>query len=295
MTMATSTLLVTGASGQLGRRVIELLLDQKAGPIVATTRSPEKVADLRARGVDVRGASFDSETELAAAFKGVERALLISTDTVDAPGKRLAQHQRAVRALEAAGARHVVYTSMPKPDGSPVTIAPDHAGTEAALAASKLDYTVLRNNLYADLFLATLPPAIASGQIVDSRSNGRAAFVTREDCARAAAGALADRAAAGRRTLDVTGAEALTSDEVAAIVSEVVGKKIGHTSVPVDALVQGLVSHGLPKFAAEIYASFDVAIARGDLATVTGAVQTLTGSAPQRLRDFLAANRHALV
>ncbi len=289
------SLLVTGASGQLGRRVVELLLEKQAGPIVATTRNPAGQGALAARGVEVRRADFDDEASLVQAFRGAGRALLISTDALDRPGRRLAQHQRAVRALAAAGVKHVVYTSLPNPVGSLVTIAGDHAGTEAALVESGLEYTILRNNLYTDLLLQSLPAAVSSGQLVDARGDGATAYVTREDCARAAAAVLADREATGRRTFDVTGPEALTGDQLAAIISEVAGRPIAHVSVPKDALIRGMIEHGLPQPVAELYASFDAGIARGDLSAATDTVARLTGRPPQSVRDFLRAHRAALV
>ncbi|WP_224367338.1 SDR family oxidoreductase [Hyalangium versicolor] len=292
--MSTTPLLVTGASGQLGRRVLELLLARGAGPIIATTRNPDSLKEFAARGVEVRRADFEDEAGLAQAFRGAGRALLISTDALDRPGRRLAQHQTAIRALKAAGVRHIVYTSLPNPGpNSPVTIAPDHRQTEEAIQASGLDYTFLRNNLYTDLMLHTLPGAIASGQIIDARGKGATAFVTREDCAQAATAALAE-ASSGRNTLDVTGPESLTSDQVAAIVSEVVGRKIVHVSVPAEALIRGMQEHGLPKVAAELYASFDVAIEKGDLATVTDTVKRLSGRTPQTVREFLTAHKATL-
>ncbi|MDI3288244.1 SDR family oxidoreductase [Polyangium sp. 15x6] len=291
--MSNSAVLVTGASGHLGRRVLELLLEQKVGPIVATTRTPDSLKDFVAKGVEVRRADFDDETSLAETFRGVGRALLISTDSLDRPGRRLAQQKAAVRAFEAAGVEHVVYTSLPNPVGSPILIAEDHAGTEAALAGSRLDFTILRNNLYTDMLFVWLPPALASGKLVDARGDGAIAWVTRDDCARAAAAALGD-GAKGRRTLDVTGPAALTSKELAALASDVFGRAIEHVSVPIEALVQGMADHGMPEPMAKTLASFDKGIAKGDLATVTDTVQRFTGRAPQSVRAFLVANRAAL-
>lgn len=287
-------LLVTGAAGQLGRRVLALLLERKAGPLVATTRNPAALAEFAARGVEVRRADFDDAASLPPAFAGVERALLISTDAIDRPGRRLAQQGRAIAALAAAGVRHVVYTSMPKPEGSPIKIAGDHAGSERALQASALDFTILRNNVYSEMLLGVLPQAIASGQLIDARGEGATSFVSREDCARIAAAALANRAHSGRHVVDVTGPAALTSREVAALAAELVGRPLQHVSVPLPALVDGMVQHGLPRAVAEIYASFDDAIARGQAAHVSDSVQRLTGKPPQSLRDFLAAHRQAL-
>jgi NAD(P)H dehydrogenase (quinone) len=289
--MTTPTLLVTGASGQLGRRVVEMLLERNEGPIVATTRTPETLLDFKKRGVDVRAADFEDEASLVNAFSGADRALLISTDAL---GKRLPQHAGAIRAFETVGVKHVVYTSLPNADKSLVSIASEHAGTEAAVAATKLDFTILRNNLYLDLALLTLKRAVAAGQIVDARGSGAVAFVTREDCARTAAAALADHSTNGRRISDVTGPEAITSDQLAAMVSEIVGRKVAHVSVPVDVLVSGIVERGVPRPMAEIIGSFDLAVSKGELANATETVAALTGRPPQSAKDFLTANRAAL-
>jgi NAD(P)H dehydrogenase (quinone) len=255
-------------------------------PIIAVTRRPEALADLAARGVEVRRADFDDPAGLATAFAGAARALLVSTDKLDGPAPRLGQHQNAVRALAAAGVKHVVYTSMPSPVDSPVLIAADHAGTEAALAATSLDFTILRNNIYAEMILPGLPAALASGRLVDARGSGAVAYVTREDCARAATAAVLE-AAPGRRTLDVTGPQAFTGDELAALVSELAGRPVAHLSIPAPALVQAMVEHGLPRPLAEIYASFDVGAERGLLAGVSDTVLRLTGTPPRSLREFL--------
>jgi NAD(P)H dehydrogenase (quinone) len=286
--------LVTGASGQLGRRVLELLLERNAGPIIATTRTPGNLAAFAARGVDVRRADFDDESTLAAAFAGAVRALVISTDSLDQPGRRLAQHRRAVAALERAGVRHVVYTSLPNPTRTPCLLAPDHAGTEAALAASTLDATILRNNLYTDYLLHSLPAAVASGALVDAKGGGAVAYVTRDDCARAAAAALAS-SSHGRTTLDVTGPDALTADQLAAITSEITGRPVVHTSVPVPALIDGMQAHGMPRPVAELLASFDAAAAQGDYSQVSSTVEQLSGTRPTSVAAYLRSQRAALV
>ena len=288
--MAKPTLLVTGASGKLGRRVVELLLEKDAGSIIATTRDPAKLADLAARGVDVRKADFDDEASLVAAFTGADRALLVSTDALD---RREAAQLRAVKAFEAAGVKHVVYTSVPSPETTLATVGASHAATEKALAASTLDYTALRNNLYADLLLASLPGAVKSGQLVDAKPRGKVAWVTREDCARTAAGALVS--ATGRSALDVTGPEAVDSDTLAAIVAEVTGRPVAHVAVPTESLVDGMVQHGLPKFVAELFASFDAAAEKGQLEDVTDTVAKFAGRPPQSVKSFLSDARAALL
>jgi NAD(P)H dehydrogenase (quinone) len=290
--MSKPAVLVTGASGHLGQRVLELLLGTPTiGRIIATTRKPDTLAAFAARGVEVRRVDFDDEASLAPAFAGADRALLISTDSVDGTNRRVVQHTAAIRAFERAGVAHVVYTSAPL--APTIGFIADHRATEAALAGSRLDHTILRNNFYLDLLLASLPAAIASGQVADARGDGAAGFVSREDCARAAAAALVE-GATGRRTLEITGPALVTSRDVARVASELTGKSIQHVSIPVEALVQGMIAHGLPAPLAAAYAQIDTAIARGELAVQSDAVQRLTGTPPQSLKAFLTANRAAL-
>lgn len=292
--MTQSTLLVTGASGHLGRRVVELLLEAQAGNIIATTRTPDKLAEFSQRGVTVRHADFDDPASLAEAFKGADRLLLISTDAVGVPGKRLNQHRNAIKAAEEAGVKHVVYTSLinPGPD-SPVLLAPDHHGTETALEESKLGWTVLRENIYTEVLLGGLIQAVQLGGLYNAAANGKAAYITREDCARAAAAALTS-SFEGRRTLDITGPEALSQTELAALASQISGKEIPYVPLELEALIQNMVNAGLPRPVAEIYASFDTAIAQGKFSAVTNAVEELTGRKPISISEFLEANRQAL-
>lgn len=288
------SILVTGASGQLGKRVVELLLERGAGArIIAATRKPEGLAELKARGVEVRPADFNDEASLASAFQGVERALLISTDALDEPGKRQRQHTAAIKAFKAAGVQHVAYTSIVNPAPSRILISADHAATEAELEKSGLHYTVLRNNMYSNmLLLGTLQRAIAAGKLVNASGAGKVGYVTREDCARIAAAVMCEPPA-GNQKLDVTGPESLSSADVAVLVSELSGTKVEHLSIPLDALIDGMVQHGLPRPLAEVYASFDAGTAAGELDVKSDQVQRFTGQKPQALGDFLAANKAA--
>jgi len=288
-------LLVTGASGNLGRRVIEHLLttlEVEPGRIVAATRSPEQLADFAAKGIETRKVDFDDEASLGTAFAGVGRVLLISTGTLREPGYRAKQHSAAIAAAEKAGVKHIVYTSMPNPEDSLVPIWQDHLGTETALAASKLTWTVLRNSWYMENLFGSLPGALASGQWYTATGNGRVGQVSREDCARAAAAALAS-VANGNRTYTITGPEALTTADFAAAASEVFGKPIQVVPVSEEQLIAGMVAHGVPEVAAPIYAAFDTNTRAGKVDIVTGDVEALTGIAPQSFRQFLVANRAA--
>jgi NAD(P)H dehydrogenase (quinone) len=289
-------LLVTGASGQLGRRVVELLLEAGTEParIVAATRTPDKLADFAKRGVTVRHADFDQPASLAEAFKGVDRLLLISTDEVMVPGKRTRQHLNAVEAAEAAGVRHVLYTSLVNPGPeSPVTLAPDHHATETALANSSMDWTILRNNIYADGLANTLAQAIQTGQLVNAVGDGRIAYICREDCARAAAAALAANTS-GRQVFNITGSDAVSQAELAQIASELSGRQIAYVPVPPAALNETLLGFGLPPTIADLAVSFDVAAQQGLLNVVTNTVEELTGQQPTRVRDLIASQRETL-
>jgi NAD(P)H dehydrogenase (quinone) len=294
-----STLLVTGAAGHLGQRVIAHLLESRhvsPGRIVAATRSPEKLADLAARGIEVRRLDFDDPGTLDSALAGVDRMLLISTDALDRPGRRLEQHQAAVEAARRAGVKDVVYTSMPNPESSLVLFAPDHLGTEQALAASGLGWTVLRNNWYMENLFMALPAALASGEWHTSAADGRVGYVAREDCARVAAAVLAAEAAedaAGER-YDVTGAESFTAEQVAAAVREITGRPLAVVPVSDEQLEQGLLAAGVPAFLAPLLVSFDANIRAGKLDVVSATVTRLTGEPPQTLRAFLEEHKAAL-
>lgn len=285
--------LVTGASGQLGGRVMELLLEAGAGPLIATTRSVGKLASLSGRGVDVRAADFNEAAGLTQAFSGAARMVMISTDDLEA-GKRLAAHKLAIEAAKTAGIRHIVYTSLTNPGPeSPITFAIDHRETEAMLASSGIAHTILRNNLYTDLQLMSAPQAIQSGQLVAAAGQGKAGYVTREDCARAAVAALLKEAET--RTYDITGPALVGHAELAAILSDVAGKPVTYVPISVDDLKAGMLAHGLPEVMATAFASFDTAIAKGDLAVASSAVMDLTGSAPMSVADFLRNNKAALL
>ena len=261
--------------------------------IIATTRKPESLADFAAKGVTVRSADFDDEAALAKAFSGAARLLLVSTDALDRPGHRLEQHLRAVSAAKSAGIRHIVYTSMPDPKAdSPIPFAGDHRGTEEAIAASGIAHTILRNSWYMENLLMSLPAALASGQWVVASGQGKTSHTAREDQARTAAAALAS-GSTGSATYTLTGPEALSADETAKIVSEVVGKPLQVVHVSPDQLKEGMIAHGVPEFLAPLFVSFDVNTLEGNIGMVTDDVKTLSGSAPQTLRQWVGANKAA--
>jgi NAD(P)H dehydrogenase (quinone) len=290
--MSTPTLLVTGASGHLGRATLAHLLDTlqiPASRIIATSRKPDALADLAARDVTVRAADFDDPASLEVAFAGADRLLLVSTDAMLEPGKRLRQHRAAVQAAVAAGVKHVVYTSLPAADTSRVSFAPDHLGTEQALAASQLTWTVLRNAWYFENLLYTVPGALAGGQWFSAAGEGGIAYIARDDLARAAAVALATDDTR-RRTLTLTGVQTLRARDVAAAISTLTGKPLQVVDVSIEQLTEGLLAHGFPPALATTFASFDAATAAGDLGGITDDYFQLTGQTPEAFQTWLPRN-----
>lgn len=278
---------ITGASGALGRATAEAVL-RTVDPreVVLTTRSPDTLADLAARGVQVRRADFDRYRGLVDAFAGVERLLLVSTDHGDA---RLAQHRAAVSAAARAGVAHIVYTSVPDPvPANPAVVVADHAGTERALRESGLRWTVLRNHLYAHLQVPVIQRAAADGRLVTNAGHGRSAHVWREDCAEAAAAALTQDGHEDR-ALDISGPRALDAGDLAALAGEIAGRDVEVVHVGDDEFAAGLRASGLPEPAVELITSFGAATRAGHLAHPTDAVADLTGRAPRPPEDAVRA------
>lgn len=281
-----STILVTGAGGHLGRRVVELLQQAGATKVIAGSRDPSK---LNVQGAEVRRIDFGDAASLAAGFAGVDQVLVISTDVVGEARQRL--QLAAVAAAGKAGVKHIAYTSLTHPQAdSPVLIAPDHRITEEAIIATGVPYTFLRNSLYMDLLLQSLPGVLSSGQWFTAAGDGRIAHVTREDCARAAVGALL---AGPQGVVEVAGPVPMSTEEVAAIASEVFNKPISVVKVSDEALAAGMTSAGLPAPVAQLLASFETATRLGQH-DVQSDVERLTGAPPVSVRAFLEANRDAI-
>ncbi|WP_397546501.1 SDR family oxidoreductase [Rhodothermus marinus] len=284
---------VTGASGHLGRRVVELLLENvSAERIRALTRHPEKIADLAERGVSVGAGDFARPDELARALEGVERLLLVSTDDLH-PGARVRLHRQAIEAARKAGVRYVAYTSATRADTNPVNFMRDHAETEAALRESGLAWTFLRNNLYAETLLMVAPVALQTGVLQLPAGDGRVGFVAREDCARIAVAVLLDPAHEGK-IYEVTGPEALGYAEAAAILSELSGRPVRYEPVSPEAYRQAMAAAGLPDFVIDAMTSMYQGVAQGVFDLVSSAVQDVTGRAPQTVRQALEAQRATL-
>ena len=282
------TILVTGAAGQLGRRVVELLLDAGA-KVVAGSRDPAKLADLKARGAETRRIDFDDAASLPAAFAGIDRALIVSTDALMVEGQREKQQVAAANGAVAAGVKHIVYTSMIDPEHNLyLPIAPSHAATEKALQASGVSHTVLRNAWYTDQLADAVQHGAETGQWITAAGDGKVAYVTREDCAQVAAAALL-KGSDGAGTYDVTGPEALSVTEIASVFSQTTGKPVSAVQVSEEAQRDGLRAAHLPEMIVTLIATIDRLNRSGGMSRVTDTVERFTGRKPQGFGAYVAS------
>jgi len=273
---------ISGASGHLGRLVTQELLDRgvSADDLVLVTRSPDALAERQ----NVRFGDWTQPASLAAAFAGVDRLLLISGDDL---ATRLDGQLAAIDAAKAAGVQRVIYTSAPNPvPDNPFAVGPSHRGTEEAMQASGLGWISLRNALYAEFQIPDFQGAIATGQMVSNQGEGRTTYISRADCAAAAAGALLSDVE--NVAYEITGTELLSPADKAALASELGGTPVELVLVDDDAFIAGLVEHGIPEEGAKVIASFGRAVREGYLDQLTDAAEQLAGRPPRRLRDIVA-------
>jgi len=290
-----NTILVSGISGQFGRQVVERLLDQNITGIIGTTRTPDRHSDLVARGIDVRFADFDDKLSLVNAFYDAKRILLISTNIIDGNKRRQVQHRNAIEAAHKTGAEHVVYTSFLQGDStSPSLINSDHVATETILEECVSSYTSLRNAFYNDMLFLTLGNAATSGRFFSAAGNGRIPYITREDCARAAAAALSDDFA-GKRILDITGPAAINAEELAIIATEVFGRKIEYIPVTEEEQQQRFVARGMTVSLAKVLVGVECWVSQGTMDFASNDFADLTGKTATSVFDFLTANRELFV
>lgn len=255
-------IVVTGASGQLGRLVIEALLKKlPANEVVAAVRHPEKVADLAARGVQVRQADYDQPASLASAFKGADKLLLISASEV---GRRVPQHRAVIEAAKAASVGLLAYTSILHADTSPLPLAAEHQETESLIRASGLPAVLLRNGWYSENYLAGVPTALQYGVVLGSAGEGRIASAARADYAEAAAAVLMLDNQAGR-IYELAGDQAYTLGDLAREISLQSGKAVAYQNLPESEFKAALLGAGLPEGLATLLAESDVGAGKGGL------------------------------
>ena len=274
---------VTGATGQLGRLVVESLLERgvPADEIVALGRDLSKVRDLAERGVQVRHVDYDDPATLAPALSGTTRLLLVSASD---PGRRVAQHRAVIEAAAEAGVAQLVYTSAPNADTASYSIAEDHRDTETLLADSDVPTVVLRNGWYLENYLPQLPVYLEHG-VVGAAGDGRISAARRADLAEAAAVVLTTDGHAGQ-TYSLGGA-AFTLTELAAEVARQSGRDVAYTDVPEAQLVEILVGAGVPAPFAAALADSDVGASRGELYLDPADLERLLGRRPTSYSEAL--------
>ena len=267
-------IVVTGATGQLGRLVIQgLLKTVPAAQIVAAVRSVEKAADLAAAGVQVRAADYDRPETLAAAFQGASKLLLISANEV---GRRVPQHRAIIDAAKHAGVELIAYTSLLHADSSPLPLAREHKETEALLAASGIPMVVLRNGWYTENYLASVPSALQFGVVMGSAGEGRIASAARQDYADAAVAVLTRDGQAGR-VYELAGDTAYTLGEFAAEIAQQSRKPVAYQNMAEADFQAALAGVGLPGALAELLAESDTGASKGGLFDNRGQLRELIG------------------
>ena len=275
-------IIVTGANGNLGRQVVNLLKDRiPISEIAVSVREPEKAADLSTAGIDVRQADFRDRASVVRAFTGAEKVLIISTSGAS---DTVSEHRNAVDAAVEAGIKHIFYTSGTKESLS--HIGRVHEQTEKAIIETGLNYTILRNNLYADVLVREVIDAVKAGILSIPADDGKMAAVTRADCAAAAAAVLATDGHQNK-IYDITGPESLDWSNIAEIASEIAGKKIAFIPALPDTFREGMLSKGVPDFRVSFLLEIYKAYSSGAYDIPSHAVAKLTGKPATPTRDFI--------
>jgi NAD(P)H dehydrogenase (quinone) len=279
------TILVTAASGQLGRLVIDALIERGAAPadLVAAARDTAKLADAASRGIRIAELDYARPETIAPALAGVDAVLLISGTEF---GQRVAQHRNVIEAAAAAGISKLVYTSAPKATDTELVLAPEHAATEQAIAASGVPAVILRNNWYTENYAADVAAAAVSGTIASAAGAGRVASAPRRDFAEAAAAVLLEDGHVGS-VYELGGDAPWTFEELAVAASVVLDREVTFVAQAPDERIASLVAAGLDEGTAGFVAAIDEGIARGDLAGSDGTLSRLIGRPTTPLVDAL--------
>jgi len=281
------SLIVTGATGHLGRLVVESLLANgtTASDIIATGRNIDKLADFAARGVQVAELDYTKPETVAAVVKQGDTLLLVSGSEV---GQRTAQHAAVITAAKDAGVARIVYTSAPKATTSALVLAPEHKATEENLVASGVPFTILRNGWYTENYADEIEKGRENGTIVASVGDGRVASASRKDYADAAAVVLVGDDFAGK-TFELSGDVAWSFDDLAAAIAGIAGTDVTFTNLTPEAHAELLASFGLDEGTVGFVVALDGNIRDGLLAETSGDLARLIGRPTTPLAGGLAA------
>ncbi|MGY2746833.1 SDR family oxidoreductase [Arthrobacter sp. UYCu723] len=281
------TIVITGATGQLGRLVVEALLNHNvpAGQLVAAGRNVAKLADLADRGVQVWPIDFDDPASLRQAFAGADKVLLVSGTAV---GQRVEQHRNAIEAAKQASVGLIAYTSIANADRAGMKLAAEHQDTEMALQNSGVPFTLLRNSWYLENYTGQLATYLQHGAVLGSSGDGRVSAATRADYAQAAASVLLLEDQAGK-VYELGGDQSFTLTELAAEVSAATQRPVQYQDLPVQQYTEVLVGAGLPEAYAAILADSDLGIARSELLVTSGDLSKLIGRPATPMREAVRA------
>ncbi|MFJ8009377.1 SDR family oxidoreductase [Streptomyces fagopyri] len=279
------SIVVTGATGHLGRHVVEGLLEKiPADRITAVVRDPEKAAGFAARGVRIAVADYNEPETFGSVFSAGDKVLLISGNEFDKG--RVNQHQVVLDAAKAAGVALFVYTSAP--GGLTAALADDHRGTEQAITDSGITYALLRNSWYNENYTENLAPVLEYGAVTQAAGEGRIAPAARADYAAAAVAVLTGEGHENK-TYELNGDTAWGFAEYAAEIAKQSGKEIVYNAVSVEAFTGILAGAGLPEPLAAIIAGVDASIEKGELAATGGDLSRLTGRPTTPIAESIAA------
>ncbi|MGA1838000.1 SDR family oxidoreductase [Herbiconiux sp. 11R-BC] len=283
------TIVVTGATGHLGRLAVEHLLARgvPASGIVAAGRNPEKLAALAELGVGTAVIDFTDPASLDAAFDGADSVVLVSGSDV---GRRAAQHANAIDAAVRAGVTHLVYTSAPKATDTALILAPEHKATEEAIAASGLPATILRNGWYHENYAQAAAQAAGTGVYLASTGEGRVASAARSDYAEAIAAVLTSEGHIGS-VYELSGDTAWSGEDFAAAATEAFGREVVFQSVTPEEHFAVLTGAGLDEGTAGFVVALDGNIRDGLLGETSGELSALIGHPTLPLVDYLRSTK----
>ena len=277
---------ITGATGHLGRLVIERLLQRvSADAIVAAVRNVEKAAALRERGIEVRHADYEKPETLRGAFAGATKVLLISANEV---GRRIEQHRNIIDAVKASGPRLLVYTSILNADRSGIGLAKEHLATEDLIRASGVPFVILRNGWYLENYTENLAPALQYGALAGSAGTGHVAAAARADFADAAVAVLTGEGHEGK-IYELAGDARFTMADLAADVARQSGKPVVYNDMPAEQYRDMLTGVGLPAPVAEMLADADQGLSRGELDGDSGTFRQIIGRPTTPLSEAVRA------
>ncbi|MEO7134693.1 MAG: SDR family oxidoreductase [Vicinamibacterales bacterium] len=285
-------IIVTGATGRLGRSIIEMLLARVAATrIGASARDPTKIADLAALGVRVRQGDFEDPASMRHAFEGARQVLIVSSNARATGGDPVAHHRSAIDAARAVGVKRLVYTShMAVSHDSAFPPMRDHAATEDLLRESGLAWTALRHGFYAASGLMLMGDVLDTG-LLEAPDDGKVSWTAHADLAEATAIVLADEELYDGPTPPLTGCEALDLADLAAIAAEVSGRLIRRQTLTDEELRTRMTARGAPERAADMLLGLYRASRKGEFATVDPTLERLLGRPPIRIRELLARAR----